>query len=129
MNDNARLVPGLIILHCYNGTRGVSGWRIGKLFAVHHGRPSGGGGWTLTHVPSGCSVGWFKTRKAAVALALDFVGKVPAGLWNVRTNGGMKRKAKTMPGALAIARELRVKHGQQPIVPVDVPGVEYGKRR
>lgn len=128
MNTDTKLVPGLIILSCFNGSRGVRGWRIGKLFAVHSGSTHGGG-WTLTHTPSGCAVGWFKTRKAAVALALDFIAKVPAPFWSVRTNGGMKRKAKTMPGALAIARELRVKHGQYPIVPVDVPGVEYGKRR
>jgi hypothetical protein len=128
MKNTIPLVPDTIVLSCANGPREVKGWRVGKLWAVHSGSARGGG-WTLTHVPSGCACGWFKTRKAAVALALDFIAKTPASFWSVKTNQGLNRKCSAMPDVRKTVHRLRKKHGQHPITPVNVPGVEYGRAR
>lgn len=118
------LVPDAIVLTCVYGTLEVRGWRVGKLFAVHGKR----GNWTLTHTPSGTAVGWFTTRAAAVALALDFITRTPAEFWRFKKAGGLERKARAMPNVLKTVHRLRAKHGQKPIVPVTLPGVEYGKK-
>jgi hypothetical protein len=117
------LVRDVIVLSCSDGRREVHGWRVGKTFAVHRGSV----GWTLTHAASGCAAGWFKTRKEAVALALDLIDKTPPEFWRVRTAAGLDRKARAMPEALAAVHRLRRKYGQRPLVRVEPPGIEYGR--